>query len=129
MSDNALTTAPGSTKNPIGESSIQPARYHDSRGCTAEIHADKALIVACTEFIWGACVVRDPASDRSGVVSNCTVGGARLFSSYSGFGGTGSVMFCEGAHLFFSSSGSGHTGSLTFCCAAGWWSPVALIKL
>ena len=98
-------------------------------------------------------MVRDPASEWSIVGSNCTVEGARLFSNCSG---TGSVVFCEGAHLFSSWSGFGGTGSVMFCegahpisgnsviswvstgvvcvflisffCAAGWWSPVALIK-
>ena len=36
-------------------------------------------------------MIRDPASDRSSVVSNCTVEGARLFPSCSEFGGTDSV--------------------------------------
>ena len=135
FSDSALTTAPGSTRNSIGESSIQPARYHDSRGCTAEIHADKALIVECTEFIWGACMVRDPASEWSITGSNCTVEGARLFSSCSGFGGTGSVMFSEGARLlsgnsviFWVSTDVVCVFLISFCGAAGCCSPVALIK-
>ena len=58
-----LTTAPRSTKKSIGESLIQPARYHDSRGWTADIHVDRALIVARIELDWGACVVSDPESD------------------------------------------------------------------
>ena len=62
-SDIALTTAPGSPRKSIGESLIQPARYHDSRSWTADIHVDRALIVARIELDWGACVVSDPDSD------------------------------------------------------------------
>ena len=60
-----LTTAPGSTRKSIAESLIQPARYHDSCGWTADIHVDKALIVARIDLDWGACVVNDPESDLS----------------------------------------------------------------
>ena len=57
------TLTPGSTRNSTGESLTQPARYHDSRSWTADIHVDRALIVARIKLDWGACVVSDPESD------------------------------------------------------------------
>ena len=75
-------------------------------------------------------MIRDPASDRSSVVSNCTVEGARLFSSCSEFGGTGSVTFFVSGNSVISwiLTGVICVFLISFCCAAGWWSPVALIK-
>ena len=93
-------------------------------------------------------MIRDPASDRSGVVSNCTAARAHLFSNCSGVVSNCTV---EGARQYSNCSESGDTGSgmffisgnsvisrvstgvicvlhISLCCAAGWWSPVALIK-
>ena len=75
-------------------------------------------------------MIRDPASDRSSVVSNCTVEGARLFTSCSDFSGTDSATFLISGNSVISwvSSGVFCVFLISFCCAAGWWSPVALIK-
>ena len=75
-------------------------------------------------------MIRDPTSDMSSVVSNCTVEGARLFSSCSEFGGTGSVTFFISGNSVISwvSTGVICVFLISLCCAAGWWSPVALIK-
>ena len=69
----ALTTAPGSTRKSMGESPIHPARYHDSRGWIAATRVDNALIVACVACDCGACVINDPASEKSCASSNCTM--------------------------------------------------------
>ena len=66
-------TAPGSTRKSIAESLIQPARYHDSHGWTADIHVDRVLIVARIELDWGACVVSDPESELSCASTKCTM--------------------------------------------------------
>ena len=75
-------------------------------------------------------MIRDPTSDRSSVVSNCTVEGARLFPSCSEFGGTDSVTLLISGYSVISwvSTGVVCVFLISFCCAAGWWSPVALIK-
>ena len=66
----ALTTAPGSTRKSMGESPIHPARYHDSLGCIADTHDDSALIVACMDCDCGACVIKEPVSEKSCASSN-----------------------------------------------------------
>ena len=75
-------------------------------------------------------MIRDPASDRSSVVSNCTVEGARLFPSCSGFSGTDSVtlLICGNTVISWVSTGVVCVFLISFCCAAGWLSPIALIK-
>ena len=77
----ALTTAPGSTRNSMGESPIHPARYHDSLGCIADTHDDSALIVACMDCDCGACVIKDPVSEKSRASSKCTICGASVSSA------------------------------------------------
>ena len=64
---------PGRLESLLVSSLIHPARYHDSRGWTADIHVDRALIVARIEFDWGACVVSDPHSDWSCASLKCTM--------------------------------------------------------
>ena len=49
-------------------------------------------------------MVRDPASEWAIVDSNCTVEGARVFSTCSVFGSTGSIIFSEGACLLSGNS-------------------------
>ena len=75
-------------------------------------------------------MIKDPASDKSSAVSNCTVEDARLFSNSSEFGDTGSVAFFVSGSSVISwvLTGVICVFLISFCCAAGWWSPVALIK-
>ena len=57
----------------MGESPIHPVRYHDSLGWIADTHDDSALIVACIDCDCGACVINDPASEKSCASSKCTM--------------------------------------------------------
>ena len=77
----ALTTAPESTRKSMGESPIHPARYHDSLGCIADTHDDSALIVACMDCDCGACVIKEPVSEKSCVSSKCTICCVSVFSA------------------------------------------------
>ena len=57
----------------MGESPIHPARYHDSLGWIADTHDDSALIVARIDSDWGACVIKEPVSEKSSASSKCNI--------------------------------------------------------
>ena len=98
--------------------------YHDSRSWTADIHVDRALIVAHIELDWGACVVSDPASDWSCAPIKCTVCCVHFSSGWSVFTGAESEICLISDRSIFNWQLSGAVCAFfnSFWCVTGWWS-------